>query len=323
MATRTTPRLDWALYLAGRGWPVFPLLPGSKQPALHGDTPDRPCPRTGRCVEAHQGWETLATTDTSVIQRHWSANPAHNIGLATGPAGLLVIDLDVASPGKQLPDDCRSAGAIHGAWMLARLAEADDATVGDTWTVSTPSGGTHLYFRQPTGVALRNTRGSDTAGLAGLIDTRGWGGYVVAPGSTTPQGAYELICDVDPPVLPGWLVYRLSVRRSTAVSAPRRIAAPHVSAYVAAAIQGETTRVATARSGQHNKAQMIAALALGQLVGGGHLDRDTALTKLLHAAASHVTGTCHCTEHGVRAVFEWGLTNGARNPRHINPGSAT
>lgn len=322
MSTRNS-HLEWALHLADRGWPVFPLRPAAKITTLHGDTTEHPCPRTGMCRDGHQGWEQLATTRADVITAHWTVHPDHNIGLATGPAGLLVVDLDVAKPGKPLPDDCKKWGAIHGAQTLARLAATDRATVPDTWTVTTPSGGTHLYFRQPAGLALRSTRGTDRAGLGGLIDTRGWGGYVVVPGSTLPDGAYELVDDREPAELPGWLVHRLSVRASTVISAPRQMAAGAVNGYVRAAIDGEATRVRTAVSGRHNKAQMVAALALGSLVGGGYLAREDALHFLQQAATAHVTGACGCTERGVTAVFEWGLTAGARNPRCLDIDATT
>jgi hypothetical protein len=292
------PRLDWARHLAGRGWPVFPILPGAKQPAI-------------------TQWETRATTDPDRITAYWTAHPSHNIAIATGPAGLVVIDLDVAKPGKELPEDCKMAGAIHGAQMLARLSAQDGASVPATLTMRTPSGGTHLYFRQPATLpeqdGLRSTKGT----LAGLIDTRACGGYVLAPGSATADGPYELVHDTEPAELPGWLAHRLSVRPSPAITAPRRIAAPHVNAYVAAAIEGETQRVRTAVSGRHNKAQMVAGLALGQLVGAGQLDHDTALHLLQHAAEGHVTGRCGCTEHGVTRTFEWALRAGARNPRQL------
>jgi hypothetical protein len=300
--------------VAGRGWPVFPLLPGGKQPAPPLHHADR-CPRTGPCRDGHKGWEQRNTTDPTVIDRHWTAHPDHNIAIPAGVAGMLVLDLDVTKPGKQLPEDCKRRGAIHGAQMLARLATEMGESVPDTFTVATPSGGTHLYFRQPPGVRLGSTRGR----LAGLIDTRGWGGYVVAPGSTTPHGVYEVIADREPVELPAWLVQRLAARPSAAISAPREIAPAKVNAYVDAAITGEQKRIATAPSGEHNRTQWIAGLALGQLIGAGQLDHDTALHKLMQAAEPHIAGRCGCTERGVRASIEWGLKAGARNPRRLGP----
>jgi len=297
---------------AARGWPVFPLLPGGKWPAPPLHRADR-CPGTGPCRDGHRGWEQRSTTDPAVIDRHWSAHPDHNIAVPAGVAGLLVVDLDVAKPGKALPEDCKRWGVTHGAQMLARLAADAGQSAPDTFAVRTPSGGRHLYFRQPPGVRLGSTRGQ----LAGLIDTRGWGGYVVASGSTTPDGTYEVISDRLPVELPAWLHQALAPRPSQGRSAATEIASAKVAAYVAAAIRGECERVRRAPSGWHNRPQWIAGLALGQLIGAGHLDHDTALQELMRAAEPHITGTCGCTEHGVRAAIEWGLTTGARNPRRV------
>lgn len=292
--TTANPRLDWALYLAGRGWPVFPLYPNTKRPAI-------------------RDWEARATTDPDPITTFWTHHPHHNIGLPTGRAGLLVVDLDLAAPDHTGHDDERTRGIICGAQVLARLARDADATVPDTWTVTTPSGGTHLYFQQPADRALHNTAGT----LGWLVDTRGHGGYVVAPGSTTPDGAYELISDHEPADLPGWLVQHLTDRPSTAISAPRTIAAANITAWVAAALDGETKRVRMALSGGHNRAQAIASYNLGRLVGGNHLTREHAHRVLSSAVDTHITGPCRCTERGVMRVIEWGLDNGARRPREL------
>jgi len=289
------PRLEWALYLAGRGWPVFPLVPGGKQPAIH-------------------EWETRATTDPDAITAFWAKHYDHNIGLPTGRAGLLAVDLDTARPGRTPPADERRRGITSGAQVLTRLARRAGRTIPDTWTVFTPSGGTHLYFRQPAGHTFRNTAGT----LGWLIDTRGHGGYVVAPGSTTVDGGWELAVDTDPVELPGWLAHLLTERPATAASAPRTIAPANRTAWLNAALDGETRRVRTAMSGGHNKAQSIAAYNIGRLVGGQHLTRAEDLRILSSAVADHITGPCHCTERGVLKVIDWGLDNGARNPRHID-----
>ncbi|MDT7706430.1 MAG: hypothetical protein QOG20_2037 [Pseudonocardiales bacterium] len=137
----------------------------------------------------------------------WSAGRPFNAGLATGPAGLLVVDCDTRTDPDDLtagpPEECE--GATGGVDVLALLAERAGATLPATFTVTTPSGGTHFYYRAPSGVELRNT-----AGLLGWkIDTRAHGGYVVAPGSTTSASAYTVtdgrpVAEL-PGCLPGWL----------------------------------------------------------------------------------------------------------------------
>lgn len=122
--------LDAALAVAGRGWPVFPLRPRSKAPALHRQ--DR-CPETGVCAGGHVKWEQRATTDPAIITRCWSHKP-YNIGLATGPAGLIVIDLD-------MPKANSSQDAPGGADNLLALCERAGQPVPATLTVRTPPAG--------------------------------------------------------------------------------------------------------------------------------------------------------------------------------------
>jgi hypothetical protein len=315
-----------ALSLARRGWPVFPVLPGSKEPALHGNSNNRPCPRTGICRNGHQGWETIATTDLAAIERYGLTHPRHNWGVATGPAGLVVVDLDVHKTGKKLPADCQRVGAVHGAQMLSRLAASIGEVVPDTYTVRTPSGGTHFFYRQPAGLATEQQLRA-TVGRIGLVDTRAWGGYVVAPGSVIVGrdgaviGAYELIDDTDPVALPPWLadVFGLSAPVPDAARTPIRAANGTSTGdrYVDRAVEGEQAHIRDAADGEHNRAQWTAGLALGQLVGVRRLGHEQALEKLLDAAAVHITGTCRCTERGVRAAIEWGLTKGAENHRTV------
>ena len=65
-----------ALEVAARGWPVFPVRPGAKKPPVF------------------KRWPEHASTDPTRIHRWWDQDPARNVAIATGPAGLCVIDLD-------------------------------------------------------------------------------------------------------------------------------------------------------------------------------------------------------------------------------------
>jgi DNA-binding MarR family transcriptional regulator len=98
-----------------------------------------------------------ATTNIIQIRRWWSDNPHYNIGIHCGPSGLLVPDLD------------------------SYKAYAGDITIDFTVTVTanTAHGGTHLWYRMPTGKRYGNQRGT----LPKWLDIRGYGGYVVAPPS--------------------------------------------------------------------------------------------------------------------------------------------
>jgi hypothetical protein len=172
--------LDAALAAILRDWPVFPLRPGDKRPAV-------------------DHWEERATTDLDRICDYWEKHPHANVAVATGPARLLVVDLD-------------TKGGVDGIATFAVISPAHELPV--TYTVETPSGGLHLYFA--TTDDHRNTAGK----LGPGIDTRGRGGFVVAAGSTTPTGPYRTIVDLEPIALPGWLTRRLTDKPHVTPSAP-------------------------------------------------------------------------------------------------------
>jgi hypothetical protein len=73
--------------------------------------------------------------------------------------------------------------------------------------------------------------------------------------------------------------------------------------------------VRTAPPGQHNAVLCRAAFALGQLIGAGLLDQDTARAELTAAAGVLTGADCDCTPREVARVIAAGLAAGARNPR--------
>jgi hypothetical protein len=179
----------WALHFAAHGWHVFPITPSSKKPPII----DR--------------WETRASTDPDQIN-HWWRQVPFTIGIATGPSGLVVVDLDTRKPIETTPGRWAALGIGSGAGVLRALARQRGATVTPTYTVTTASGGWHLYYTTPPGTQLRNTH--DVIGWK--IDTRAHGGYVVAPGCPLPPGGYQLFDDRDPSPHPHADVGALSVR---------------------------------------------------------------------------------------------------------------
>ena len=285
-----------ALYFAARGWHVFPITPGAKRPPVI----DR--------------WETRASTDPDQIH-HWWRHTPHTIGIATGPSGLVVVDLDTPKPGEAVPDRWVELGIGSGAGVLRTLARQHDTTVTPTFAVTTPSGGWHLYYTAPPGVALRNTH--DVIGWR--IDTRAHGGYVVAPGSLLPTGGYTLVDDREPAKLPNWLHQALTPKPATALSASEMAATINPSGYAAAAVRGECQRVSTAPPSQHNAMLCRAAYALGQLIGAGLLHETTARAALTIAADAFIHADCDCTPREVARVITAGLAAGARNPRRTTP----
>ncbi|MCM1948619.1 bifunctional DNA primase/polymerase [Streptomyces sp. G2] len=258
MLTAAPGTLQAALDAAARGWAVFPLRPGTKRPALHGSAR---CPRTGACAGGHVKWEERATTDPERITRAWAQAP-FNIGLATGPSELVVVDLD-------LPKD--GAAGPTGTEVFAALCERADQPVPVTYRAGTPSGGQHLYFTAPAASRLGNS-----AGLLGeLVDTRAWGGYVVAPGSVTPSGAYTVLDDAPVLPLPGWLLDALTARQEPARPRTATLAVPGSggSRAARAALERECGNVQAAPAKQANNTLNRSAFLVGRFVAWGDLDR--------------------------------------------------
>ncbi len=239
-----------ALGVAGQGWPVFPLLPGRKRP--------RP---------ELTDWETRATLDPDRIRHWWARHPGDNVAIATGPAGLVVVDLDQARPNETPPPEW--AGATGGADVLDQLAAHHRQPLDPTWTVATPSGGRHRYYLAPKAGGPRR----NTAGRAGWhIDTRAAGGYIVAPGSLVDGRAYVLVDDTAPVLLPGWLA-RLLEPPAPPAPAQRPPAARGPDGYATAALRGEVQRVLDAPPGTRNAALNRAAWNLARHIATGLLAR--------------------------------------------------
>ncbi|MGW4752882.1 bifunctional DNA primase/polymerase [Streptomyces chartreusis] len=289
--------LAWALEPARRGWHVFPLRPGDKRPAGHAE---RLCPGTGRCAGGHLKPEQRATTDPDMVMAAWSHQP-YNIGIATGPSGLLVVDLDVLKADEQ-------EGTPDGVQSLLALCERAGQSFPATYQVRTPSGGRHLYFTQPGGTRLHSTAGT----LGHHIDTRGWGGYVVAPGSTTPQGAYTVTDDRPPVPLPQWLQQALSAKPKCTRDYAMATSTKCRSGYAAAAVRGEAHNVATAPDGTRNAVLLRAARALGRLVASGDLSREEAEEALSRAAAGNATQSQRYYDDVIARGLDWSI---AHNPQ--------
>jgi hypothetical protein len=318
--------LNAARWCAGRGWRVFPLRPGGKRPAFP-DHKAEDCTATDpRCRGGHQGWEPRATTDPDRISRAWAAAP-YNIGIACGPSGLLVIDLDKPKPGEVPPPQWARPGIRDGADVLADLCERHGQPFpSETFMVRTRRGGLHLYFTTPPGMRLGNTNGRNERGLGWLIDTRGHGGYVVAPGSYVDlpdgTGRYEVLYDRSPAPLPDWLAALLTAPAGENLLPECRPAAAgqvrDLPSYAATALRQEIERVRAAAEGGRNHALNKAAFHLGQLIAANVLPEDLAYAELHAAAGVHFgTGTPPFTAGYARGVIAAGIAAGKRKPRPL------
>lgn len=315
-----------ALEYAALGWHVFPIWPNRKVPALRGD------------------WQEHSTVDPTAIRRWWR-HRAYNIGIDVGPSGLFVIDLDTpkldasnraggaattattATVQVNPVADCGlvadtsatdTLSATDGATeFLAVCARAGQPIPGATRVIRTPRNGWHLYFQHPTEHPLPNTKGGTGRSLGPLIDTRGPGGYVVAPPSTVDGRPYTLVRDREPAPLPSWLVDQLTRMPEPPARpvAPVRIpvtATDRRARYVRSALEREANHVRTAPPGQGNAALWGAAVALGQLVAGGGLTEDVVTDVLEQAAVDRGR------DHGeALATIRSGLRRGAQRPRKV------
>ncbi len=284
--------LSAALDTAARGWPIFPLRPGDKRPAI-------------------TAWEGRATTDLARIERCWTHAP-YNIGIPTGPARLVVIDLDIPKGADDVPPaPWNLSGITDGADVLAALCEQQGEPYPmNTHTVRTGSGGTHLYFTAPNDVELRNSAGA----LGWKVDTRAVGGYVVGAGSIVNNFPYAVTSDAPTALLPEWLAEllrpaRLPPQRPVKVALN---ATDRRGAWLRAAVEGEVSRVTNSGPNQHNTALYLAAVALGQLVRGGELYEGDVIEWLVTAARNVGQG-----EGEARRTVASGLRAGAKRPRQV------
>ncbi|MFI7009888.1 bifunctional DNA primase/polymerase [Streptomyces sp. NPDC050145] len=286
--------LSAALTAAARGWHVFPLRLGTKRPALHGEAS---CPRTGACSGGHLKWEQRATTDPDLIRATWSEG-MFNVGIATGPSGLLVVDLDV-------PKEKSGSDAPFGAMTFEALCERAGHAVPSTYRVRTATGGQHLYFTVPNGLRLTNTAGT----IGELIDTRGWGGYVVGAGSVVPGGMYRHVNGPEAVPLPSWLqtILEPTPARPTA---PLRLPAVNGSRAALAALEAECATVAAAPESQRNTTLNRSAFKLGRFVAWGDLPRHVVEEAFQRAGESTGLPPAEC-----RATIRSALDSSLRKAR--------
>lgn len=280
--------LDAALRYAARGWAVFPChepaggrcscgRPDCASPAKH--------PRTARGLHD-------ATSDPGVITSWWQRWPSANVAVRTGAvSGVVVVDVD--------PD--------HGGLVTLADLQRRHGGLPPSSAVRTGSNGRHYWFVHP-GRAVPNSAGRLGPGL----DIRGDGGYVIAPPSLHAAGnRYIWASEVALADAPGWLLSRCRDRdQSVARPATAQYPPQPVRAWAKAAFESELGRLHRAPEGARNHTLNRAAFALGQLVGGRHLDSDIVRDALVAAGVG-----IGLTASEARATVASGLRAGGRTPR--------
>lgn len=145
--------------------------------------------------------------------REWVAQ-GYNLGVRTDrTSGVWVLDVDVDVHTLQPTEQWQVLVAEHG--------------LPPTYTVRTPSGGIHYYFRFPD-VDVRNDQGKV---IAEGVDIRGIGGYVVAAGMSASynkhgvdfSGTYDVIDDSPIAQTPDWIAERFRAREDEKVAKSERI----------------------------------------------------------------------------------------------------
>jgi putative DNA primase/helicase len=156
--------MEWALFYAQIGWSVFPVhsIKNSSCTCKKAD-----CTKSGKHPRTTHGFND-ATNNIEQIKIWWTRWPDANIGVATGKkSGIVVLDIDKKTQG----------------FESIKKLEGEFGNLPKVLTVNTGGGGLHLYFKYPEN-GFKSTEGVLGAG----IDTRGDGGYIIAPPSNHISG---------------------------------------------------------------------------------------------------------------------------------------
>jgi hypothetical protein len=282
---QSNPLLDAALAYAARGWPVFPLTPGGRVP-----------------LPGTHGFKD-ASVDREQIRAWWAERPNANIGIRTGKGSAVVVDVDRHGKG-------------DGEESLAAL-EAEHGKLPTTWEARTPRQGRHLYFDSPDLEVKTRT------GIRPGLDIKGDGGYVVAPPSVVEghEQPYVKLNGHGSVSLPQWIADLANAKQEkpSVKPAPRPPAPAHSSRaacshYAEVALKLEIKNLRQAAEGTRNDTLNKAAFNLGQLVGGGYLDRARVESELSAAAAMIGLG-----ESETAGTIRSGIEAGVSEPRTIQP----
>ena len=289
-----------ARWCARRGWPVHPLAPGRKTPPANCVDCRRPkhTHTDCRCLSAGHWCHGFhaATLDQRRISRWWGEYRQFGVGVACGPAGLVVIDIDAHHapppdrdrilPGITISDHINLAGLATGFHTLAILAAlrgvpspAEDDT---TLRVRTPSGGLHVWYRAGDQRRWQCSSGSGQGrALAWQVDVRAHGGYIIAPGTRTSAGTYTAVGEVrQPALLPSWLAQELE----------RTGHLPTPSVLVPRSVPPRAQQAVLAAGGGRDRSRQMLASVLASVEACGQVPEGAAFSQVLNRAAYTLGG---------------------------------
>jgi hypothetical protein len=167
---------DTVAQLLARGLAVFPIPAGQRQAP---------------------GWHSQVSRDPG---QAWPADADTNIGVGCRASAMVVVDLD------------RKRGN-DGIAAFGQLCAAAGMVWPDTFTVTTPNGGLHLYFTAPQGRTVACTIGHPRPGIDIRAPGAVRGGYVIGPGSIVNGRPYRIGNPAPIAALPVWLAALLPPAR--------------------------------------------------------------------------------------------------------------
>ncbi len=245
-----TAASDAAHAYARRGWPVIPIAPQGKTPALG--------------VGLNH-----ATRDHNTIDVWYLRQPRAGVGIVCNEAsGVLVVDIDPRSGGTDsMRDLVRNIGSL---WLT-------------TLTAATGGGGHHLVYQHPGG-SIRN--GAHVLGPG--VDVKALGYIVAAPSVHASGQVYRWLpgSPRNPQPLPAALRRLLLAPRQ---QAEHRSVQPvnlsgQATRYGAAALRGLVADVSAAKIGSRNHELNRAAFRGYRLASGGEIPLSDVTESLVAAA---------------------------------------
>jgi putative DNA primase/helicase len=231
-----------------------------------------------------------------LITSWWTSNASFGVGVACGPAGLVVLDVDAHSavlpdrsrvlPGIGIPEQVDLTGMSSGFHTLQLLSALrglpSPALDTGTLRVRTPSGGLHIWYRPAPGQAFGCSTGSGggRAALGWQVDVRAHGGYIIAPGTTTEAGTYLPVDDIHLPApLPAWVAAELA---RTGHQTTEHSAARSRVGYV---VPQRGRQAVTAAGGHEGSAVRALATVLAEVTDCAHVPEGAGFNDKLNRAA--------------------------------------